>query len=114
MQLIQVERVDGIAVIVPTMRRLDAGVAPAFKQEVVAVVQGGERRLLVDLAKVEFVDSSGLGALVSVLKALGGQGSLALSGAQGNVMSLFKLTRMDRVFAIEADRAKGLQRLGGG
>lgn len=113
MTTIQVMREGGVAVVVPAVRRLDAAVAPAFKQDVVALVQGGERRLVVDLADVEFVDSSGLGALVSVLKALGGQGALAVSGAQGSVMALFKLTRMDRVFAIEPTRVDAVRRLAG-
>ena len=105
---------EGIAIVEPTARRLDAAVAPAFKQQVVALVQGGERRIVVDLSAVDFLDSSGLGALVSVLKALGGQGALAVCGPKGSVLSLFKLTRMDKVFAIEATRADAVRRLAGG
>ena len=112
MELIDVIREGGVPVIVPRVKRLDASVAPAFKQAVVQVVQGGERRLLLDLADVEFLDSSGLGSLVSILKALGSQGTLAVCGAKGPVLSLFKLTRMDKVFAIHADRAEALARMG--
>ena len=104
---------EGIAIVEPTARRLDAAVAPSFKQQVVALVQGGQARIVVDLRRVDFLDSSGLGALVSILKALGGQGSLAVCGAKGSVMSLFKLTRMDKVFAIEDTRANAIRRLAG-
>jgi len=111
---LQVSHEEGIAVVTPPVKRLDAAVAPAFKQQVVALVQGGEKRLVVDLSGVDFLDSSGLGALVSVLKALGGQGALAVCGAKGSVLSLFKLTRMDKVFAIEDTRANAIRRLAGG
>jgi anti-sigma B factor antagonist len=47
---------------------------------------------------VRFIDSSGLGAIVSMLKLIGREGDLVLCGVTDPVMSLFKLTRMDRVF----------------
>jgi anti-sigma B factor antagonist len=112
MELIEVVREVSVPVVVPTVKRLDASVAPAFKQAVVKVVEGGERRILLDLSGVTFLDSSGLGAMVSVLKALGTQGTLAVCGAQGSVTSLFKLTRMDKVFSLHATRAEALARLG--
>lgn len=113
MDLIAVDKDGGVAVVAPTVRRLDASVAPDFKQQVVRLVEAGDRRLLLDLTGVDFLDSSGLGALVSILKALGGQGTMAVFGAKGAVLSLFKLTRMDKVFAIHPDRAEALARLAG-
>ena len=112
MDLLAVTRERGVAVVAPTVKRLDASVAPAFKQQVVQLVQAGEKRLVLDLAGVDFLDSSGLGALVSILKALGAQGTLAVCGARGPVLSLFQLTRMDKVFSIDADRAAALARVG--
>ena len=112
MQLIDVNREAAVPVVAPKVRRLDASVAPAFRQEVVQLVQAGEHRLVVDLSGVEFLDSSGLGALVAILKSLGAQGALAVCGAQGAVLSLFRLTRMDKVFPIDADRRAALARLG--
>jgi anti-sigma B factor antagonist len=112
MQLIDVDRDAGVPVVTPRVRRLDASVAPAFKQEVVQVIEGGDRRLVLDLGGVDFLDSSGLGALVSILKSLGAQGAMAVCGARGTVLSLFKLTRMDKVFTIDTDRREALARLG--
>lgn len=112
MDLIDIDREAAVPVIVPRVKRLDASVAPAFKAQVVDLVGAGERRLVVDLAGVDFLDSSGLGALVSILKALGTQGTMAVCGARGGVLSLFKLTRMDKVFAIDDDRQAALARLG--
>lgn len=113
MDLIAVSHEGGVAVVAPTMRRLDAAVAPAFKQAVVKVIEGGESRLVLDLAQVEFLDSSGLGAMVAILKALGGKGGVAVCNAKGAVLTLFKLTRMDKVFPIEPGRAEAVARLAG-
>lgn len=111
MDLLAVTRENGVAVIAPTPKRLDAAVAPAFRQAVLQLVEGGDTRLVLDLAGVEFLDSSGLGSMVSVLKALGSRGALAVCGVHGAVLSLFQLTRMDKVFVIVADRQAALARL---
>jgi anti-sigma B factor antagonist len=55
---------------------------------------------VLDLGAVDFMDSSALGAVVSCLKAVGGRGDLAVSGAHGAVLQLFKLTRLDRVLKL--------------
>ena len=113
MDMLQVSKERGVAVVAPTMRRLDASVAPAFKQQVVQVIETGERRMVLDLGAVEFVDSSGLGAMVSILKALGSQGAVAVCNVRGAVLSLFKLTRMDKVFTITESREDAVARLAG-
>ena len=81
--------------------RLDASAAPQFKTEMLELVNNGAKHIVLDLSVVKLVDSSGLGSLVSILKALGGQGSIVIRGASPSVLGLFKLTRMDRVFTIE-------------
>lgn len=82
--------------------RLDASVAPQFKAELTNIVNGGAKQLVLDMGMVKLIDSSGLGTLVSILKMLNGQGSIVIRGASPSVLGLFKLTRMDRVFTIEA------------
>jgi anti-sigma B factor antagonist len=81
--------------------RLDAAVAPQLKAALLKVVTDGANKVVLDLHTVKMIDSSGLGALVSVLKAMNGQGSITIRGASSSVMGLFKLTRMDRVFTLE-------------
>jgi anti-sigma B factor antagonist len=112
MELVAVQREGSVVVVVPTMKRLDAAVAPAFKQEVVRLIESGDTRLLLDMGGVQFLDSSGLGAIVSILKALGNRGTLAVCNVQGAVLSLFQLTRMDRVFALHPTREDAMARLG--
>lgn len=78
--------------------RIVADVAPRFKHQLIDYVNSGNRSIALDMSAVSFIDSSGLGALVSSLKAIGNDGDLVLCGTGGTVNSMFKLTRMDKVF----------------
>ncbi|HIE9181005.1 TPA: STAS domain-containing protein [Klebsiella quasipneumoniae subsp. similipneumoniae] len=99
---------QGVKVIVPLVRRLDASVASAFKQQVLEALDGQTKNLVMDLSHVDFIDSSCLGALVSILKSVSGQGELVLCSVNGTIQNLFKLTRMDRVFSIKETRQDAL------
>lgn len=100
---------DGVDIIVPLVRRLDASVAVVFKQEILSFIEQGKHGILLDFSHVDFIDSSCLGALVSILKALNGRGELALCSLNSNIQNMFKLTRMDRIFTIGQDRASTLK-----
>jgi anti-sigma B factor antagonist len=78
--------------------RIAADVAPRFKSQLAEYMSKGNRSIVLDLGSVSFIDSSGLGALVSSLKSMGKDGDLVVSSARGTVASMFKLTRMDKVF----------------
>jgi anti-sigma B factor antagonist len=81
--------------------RLDAHNATDLKTELLALFDQGKKVILVDLQDVRFIDSSGLGALVSGFKnAITHQGSLKLASLQPQVKSMFELTRLHRVFDI--------------
>jgi anti-sigma B factor antagonist len=78
--------------------RIAADVAPRFKARLAEYIGSGNASIVLDLAAVSFIDSSGLGALVASLNCLGKDGALVVSGVHGTVASMFKLTRMDKVF----------------
>jgi anti-sigma B factor antagonist len=78
--------------------RMDAAIAPELKNCIAQLLNDGKTRIVLDLGAVSFMDSSSLGALVSLLKMVGNRGDLIIAGAKGIVADLFKLTRMDRVF----------------
>lgn len=80
--------------------RLDAARAPALREELLRLIDAGHSQIVLDLSATDFLDSSGLGALVSAVKRMGSKGTLAIAGANGAVARLFTLTRMDRVFAL--------------
>jgi anti-sigma B factor antagonist len=81
-------------------KKIDAASAVEFKNSVAGIVDKGSRNIVLDLSEVDFIDSSGLGALVGVLKHIGHQGSLLISGATPGVERVFKLTRMDKIFRL--------------
>lgn len=88
--------------------RLDARSAPDLKTHLGKLVEEGRRKIVLDLSAVGFMDSSGLGAIVSSLKLLNGTGRLVICGVQRTVASLFKVTRMDKLFPIASSEADAL------
>jgi anti-sigma B factor antagonist len=78
--------------------RISADVASRFKEEIINYVKKGNRTLVLDLSDVTFIDSSGLGALIASLKVIANDGELVLCGVRDTVASMFKLTRMNKVF----------------
>ncbi|MEM6479300.1 MAG: STAS domain-containing protein [Pseudomonadota bacterium] len=85
--------------------RIDAAVAIQFKDAMRAETEGGPERIVLDLSDVSFIDSSGLGAVVAAKKLLNDAHVLELAGLTPVVAKVFKLTRMDTVFAIHSDVA---------
>lgn len=80
--------------------RIDAAGAMDFKE---AVRQAAERPgspVILDMGQVTFLDSSGLGAMVAVMKLLGPDRPLHLAAVTPNVAKVLRLTRMDSVFTI--------------
>jgi anti-sigma B factor antagonist len=80
--------------------RLDAAQAISFKESVRAISDDGADYILLDMESVEFMDSSGLGALVSVMKYMGVEKKFEITGLTPVVEKVFKLTRMDEVFQV--------------
>jgi anti-sigma B factor antagonist len=99
--MIDVSPLEDDAMLVRPNGRLDAAAAPGFLSRMTGLVAEGKTRLVVDLAQVSFVDSSGLGALVSGLKAARrAEGDLRLVAPGQQIRKLLKLTTLDRVFVI--------------
>jgi anti-sigma B factor antagonist len=106
---IEAEKIDGILVLTPCDHIIDASSAGDFKSQLVTWIQDGNTRLLLDLSSIDFIDSSGLGAIISLLKLLAGKGDICLCGIGDQVMSLFKLTRMDRIFRFYPSSAEAVE-----
>jgi anti-sigma B factor antagonist len=99
---------DGMLLVTLIERRLDARSAPVFREKLADFVHAGHHRIALDISQVEFIDSSGLGAIVSLLKRVAGQGDVVICGARDTVLSMFKLTRLDKVFRIVGGPADAL------
>ena len=89
-----------VLVVKPLEQSLDAYAANEFRDRMAGYIRDGHRRIVLNLSQVNFLDSTGLGAIVTAFKRLDGQGTIVICGAGEMVMDVFRLTRMDRVFAI--------------
>ncbi|GAB4163976.1 MAG: STAS domain-containing protein [Geothermobacteraceae bacterium] len=99
--IVQIEEKDTAVLITVKEERLDAHNSGELKTQMLNLFEEGKNSLVVNLEEVRFVDSSGLGALVSGFKnASARSGSLKLCNLQPQVKSMFELTRLHRVFEI--------------
>jgi anti-sigma B factor antagonist len=107
--IVQVEEKGSVVLIVVKEERLDAHNSSELKTQMLNLFEEGKTNLIVDLEMVRFVDSSGLGSLVSGFKnASARNGNLKLCSLQPQVKSMFELTRLHRVFEIFANTAEAL------
>ncbi|OQX10892.1 MAG: hypothetical protein BWK76_19950 [Desulfobulbaceae bacterium A2] len=84
--------------------RLDATTAPRLRQEVQDRLEAGQRQLVIELAGVDFIDSTGLGGLVTALRTIVKEGGmLKLAAIRAEVRRVFELTRLDKLFEIFPD-----------
>ena len=89
---VEVVRVEG---------QLIVGNRQELKDLIQRSLDAGERRILIDFSRTGYIDSSGLGALVSINKRIReAGGELRLSGLNEDLRSLFELTKLDTLFAI--------------
>jgi anti-sigma B factor antagonist len=99
---IVVSTVGDVAVAVVPVEELDASNAGDFKRGVAPILEA-HMKLVLDLHRLRFVDSSGLGAFISCLRKLNAKGGdLKLCGMSKHVRAVFELVRMHRVFDIRA------------
>lgn len=90
--------------------QLIVGNRQELKQKVLQELEGGERKFLIDFAQTGYIDSSGLGVLVSLSKKIREQGGeLRLANLSEDLRTLFELTKLDTLFQISASRQDALK-----
>jgi anti-sigma B factor antagonist len=88
---------------------IDVYTAPKLRERIIELVDEGQYHLVVDLEKVEFLDSTGLGVLVGGLKRVRGHdGSLQLVCTQERLLKIFRITGLSKVFAIHGSQSEAL------
>jgi anti-sigma B factor antagonist len=108
---IATETADGVSVIA-LAGEVDLYTAPNLKEELVRMIDEGARHMVVDFTETSFIDSTTLGVLVSGLKRLRlKDGRLALVITDRNILKIFEITGLDRVFSIHELRAEALDEL---
>jgi len=101
---LNLEKIQGYSVLAVKDERIDAHNSGELKDAILHLIEQGEASIIVQLESVRFIDSSGLGALLSGHKnAAARSGKFALANLQPQVLSMFELTRLNRVFEIYAD-----------
>jgi anti-sigma B factor antagonist len=94
-------RDEGGICVMSVSGEVDVYTAPMFKQRLVDVIDGGCTHVVVDLSRVGFMDSSGLGTLVSGLKRIKERdGTISLARVGEQVLKVFRITGLDKVFPI--------------
>jgi anti-sigma B factor antagonist len=105
----EMESLNGATIVRVLDDRIDASGAIQFKDRMRELTQPSQGRVILDMGLVAFLDSSGLGAVVAAMKALGPDRKLELSGLTVTVRKVFHLTRMDSVFVIHDQLPEGLR-----
>ncbi len=89
---------------------IDIYSAPQFKEVLVNGIEGGARRVIVDLSRVTFIDSTALGVLVSGAKRVRPRnGNLDIICADENIIRIFEITGLDRIFGIYPSRSEAMK-----
>ena len=107
------EEVDPETHVIALGGEVDLYTAPEFKERLLELIDGGKSRVVVDLSKATFIDSTTLGVLVGGVKRLRPTGgSLSLVCTDQNITKIFEITGLDRVFPIHKSRDEALSNAG--
>ena len=100
----KVSQTDGVT-LVEVEGQLIVGNRQELKQQVLEQLEGGDRKFVIDFDGTGYIDSSGLGVLVSLSKKIREQGGeLRLSSLNDDLRTLFELTKLDTLFRIADDK----------
>ena len=106
---INVTKENGV-VIVAVGGEIDADTSPRLRELFDKLLGEGEQSYVIDMAGVEFMDSSGLAAFVRLFKRVRiGKGDVRLCGLRPEVLKIFELTRLNRVFDIFETRDEAVE-----
>jgi len=98
---------DGAVCTVTLEGEVDVYTAPQLKERLVALLDGGCVSVIIDLEKVAFIDSSGLGVLVSALRrAREKDGVVRIVCTRDSILKIFRITGLDKVFPIFSDASE--------
>ena len=111
MKELLLETTDGAVIVTLVRTELDARTAPGFREQMAPVI-GEHMQIILDMGPVRFLDSSGLGAILSVLKKVRkGNGELRICNASKPVRRLFELVRFHRIVDILNTREEAIRSL---
>jgi len=102
-------RQEGGRTIIEVGGEIDVNTAPRLRDKITELVGAGSYDLVVDMERVDFLDSTGLGVLVGGLKKVRAHnGSMRLICNQERLLKIFRITGLAKVFAIHGSQAEAL------
>ncbi len=105
------ERHHGVLVLLP-VGRLDSGNAGAFESIVMKHINSGERRLIIDFSRLDFISSAGLRVALLATRALrASHGRIVLCAMRRHIEEVFRISGFDRIIAIKDSRQAALDAL---
>ncbi len=108
------DRVDGIAVVRVGEARLMYPLLSEFSSTVTALIAAGERKILIDLTTVNYVDSATIGCLMDLYRQTSAAGGrIKLSGVNKRVETMLTMTGAHNFLDIHADQASAVKSFGG-
>ena len=103
------KRKEGDVTILSLDGRLDLTSASSLKEASKDILENESKKMVLNLDGVDFINSSGLGALVSILKEVrSSQGSMRLSNLAPYVKEIFDITQLTNIFDIFSDEKQAL------
>lgn len=90
-----VRTIENIAIIIPNNKRIDASFANQFRDDLLELKSKGHEKIVLDLANVDFIDSSGLGVIMFIAKKMERHENLMICHASPTVLSVLKMARID-------------------
>ena len=106
---ITADKIGDVAVVLVPVEELDASNAGELKRNIAPILEANPQ-LVIDLSRLRFIDSSGLGAMLSCLRQVSAKGGdLKLCGMTKQVRATFELVRMHRIFDIFSIREEAVQ-----
>jgi anti-sigma B factor antagonist len=101
---------NGEVTLIEVEGQLIVGNRQELKQQVLEQLEDGDQKFVIDFANTGYIDSSGLGVLVSLSKKIREQGGeLRLSSLNDDLRTLFELTKLDTLFRITDNKQQALE-----
>jgi len=108
------ENLDHERHVVAVRGEIDLFTAPDLKTMLLAAIDAGKSRIVVDLSQTTFLDSTALGVLIGAVKRLRARdGALTLVNTDANIAKTFEITGLDQIFTIAATRDEAIAALDG-
>lgn len=107
---IRKQQIDEVLAIIIEEKEANLSKSEHFKELVLQEISNSNKKLIVSFVNVDYVDSSFLGALVAILKSLlPVEGKLVLFGMNEDILNLFKITRLDKIFVLKLTLEEALK-----